>query len=575
MRIQQLLIPLLAAIFVAASSSPSVENTEEKLQTPFGTLIGFSGNGCDTWLGIPYAKPPVGELRFANTVPWDQPYDDNEWDATKRGAFCVQNKIGDSEDCLYLNIWRPTSNNAVSPEESREKENDSPLLPVMIFIHGGAFTTGSSVSSVPFPPIMEEYNGCHLSKEQNIIVASMNYRLGPFGFATFDDEEGKTAASNFGLRDQLSAIQWLQGHVSLFGGNPKAMTVFGESAGAMSVLAHLASPESHDLFQGAISQSGYPVAFSWNQGINVTREFSNQAGCRNLDPSSLRFCLRTKSVKELTKAAGDSLDGTKWLLQTGWKPVVDGSFLPQHPLKLLQNKKESVPLLIGWNTDDSSLFLRLNYPIGFWFNYQYDTWLRKFTRTHNIETEFNSTDIQQVKNLYKDISSLKQNQKVTMIETDGSFFSGAKAAAQAYNNNDIFMYRFNQIPSCSSLKILAEGVYHTLELPFIFNTANQYFCNFDEKDEAVALRMRTMWANFAKYQNPSLRYDEQGNIPYSTAQDVMFPKYPDASQNLVFDGDGDYVENNYEDHYFSFWQEKIFNKFLLLDMGPPPEEEKE
>merc|ERR1712176_1314739 len=140
--------------------------------------------------------------------------------------------------------------------------------------------------------------------------------------------------------------------------------------------------------------------------------------------------------------AGNSLDGTKWLLQqTGWKPVVDGTFLHQHPLKLLSssqeesntNNKKKIPLFLGWNTDDSSLFLRLNYPIGFWFHYQFNNWLRKFTKTHNIETQLNDTDIVQVKNLYEHYTDttttnlFKHNKKVIRIETDASFMTGTKA----------------------------------------------------------------------------------------------------------------------------------------------------
>mmetsp|Transcript_9836 Transcript_9836/g.11221 ORF Transcript_9836/g.11221 Transcript_9836/m.11221 type:complete len:238 (+) Transcript_9836:1-714(+) len=158
---------------VVAEKNPTI-------QIPFGTLIGNTNdNGSDEYLGIPYAKEPI---RFANPIEWDEPYEDDERDATKRGAHCIQYKHnlidGSSEDCLFLNIWRPSSTTTQTED-----------LPVMVFIHGGAFISGSSMSSIPFPSILEDYSGRNLAQEQNIIVASMNYRVGVFGFAAFDDDD--------------------------------------------------------------------------------------------------------------------------------------------------------------------------------------------------------------------------------------------------------------------------------------------------------------------------------------------------------------------------------------------------
>mmetsp|Transcript_8355 Transcript_8355/g.9246 ORF Transcript_8355/g.9246 Transcript_8355/m.9246 type:complete len:586 (+) Transcript_8355:1-1758(+) len=548
---------------VVAEKNPTI-------QIPFGTLIGNTNdNGSDEYLGIPYAKEPI---RFANPIEWDEPYEDDERDATKRGAHCIQYKHnlidGSSEDCLFLNIWRPSSTTTQTED-----------LPVMVFIHGGAFISGSSMSSIPFPSILEDYSGRNLAQEQNIIVASMNYRVGVFGFAAFDDDDDDSSSrSNFGLKDQRMAIEWLYNYIPYFGGNPKSITIFGESAGGMSVLAHVAS--NNNLIQGAIVQSGYPIAFSWDQAIDVTRQYSDKVGCKTED---IRSCLRTVSVRGLLRA--NSLKPTKWVQQqNNWKPVVDGQFLSEHPLKLLsETNNNNIPLLIGWNTDDAALFVNINNLFGFVLPGSFSNWLKRFTRTHNIETQLNVREIQEVTDLYSDGKNDKD--KASTIATDGTFLCAAKAAAQAYNNNNnnnVFVYRFNQLPSCASLSFLAKDkVYHTLELPYVFNTSEEMSCTFDDdKDYAVGLRMRTMWSNFAKYQNPSLLPSDE-NIPYTTEIDTNFPEYTKENHtNLVFHGDGDYMDEiNYrEETYCSFWQDKIYSKLLNLDMGPPeetkPEEEK-
>lgn len=518
------------------------------VETPFGTLVGTHNiNACDVWLGVPYANPPIGDLRFAGTVAWNQIYDKGRWDATKSSAFCLQ-KAGGSEDCLYLNVWRPTTRNA------------DHSIPVMVFIHGGSFTSGSAINAAPgkMPDSMGLYDGCNLSKEQGVIVASMNYRLGPLGFAVFE-EEG--SAANFGLQDQRVAIQWLKDQVALFGGDPNAITIFGESAGAMSVLAHVASPKSKGLFRAAISESGYPIALSWVQGLDMTRQYATKVGCN--EQASLRSCLRSKTSKQLLKAAEDSIDPTQFLVQTGWNPVVDGSELPQHPLKALSSNDDPdpIPLLIGTNTDEANMFLYQNYRFGMKFG-QFENWLQHFTNNHNVETKFNSTLIKEANALYANIKGKRS--RASAIGTDGSFLCGTQAIAQAYQRADVFVYRFNHRPACFPLNImLGPGISHTLELLFVFGNPDHWFCKFDTVDAAVGLRIRTMWANFAKSRNPS----EPGIFPNATIP--IFPQYTNHDRrDLVIQGDGDGMESKYRDTYCEFWQDKIFNKLIIHHMGP-------
>ena len=228
---------LASVVLVAASSAPQVK-------TRLGTVEGKDDGKVKAFLGIPYAAPPVGDLR------WKAPAPATKWTGVKKatefGFHCMQGKVfgdmvfhdpGGSEDCLTLNVWVP------------DKHID-PKMPVMVWIYGGGFVAGTTSES--------RQEGSHLA-QQGVIVVSMNYRLGVFGFMVHPElakESGYNAAGNYGLLDQLAALKWVHDNIAAFGGDPENVTIFGESAGSFSVSAQMASPLAKGLFQKAIGESG-------------------------------------------------------------------------------------------------------------------------------------------------------------------------------------------------------------------------------------------------------------------------------------------------------------------------------
>uniref|UniRef100_A0A5K3FWS6 Carboxylic ester hydrolase n=2 Tax=Mesocestoides corti TaxID=53468 RepID=A0A5K3FWS6_MESCO len=327
-----------------------------------GTKWTVDGVEVDAYLGIPFAKPPIGDLRFAPPVEarlWK-----GERDATQRPNTCWQylfsgfdlanpaarvwiNNTGMSEDCLYLNVWVPAN----MPQDGKP-------LPVMVWIFGGGFFSGTSTLDV--------YDGKFLAAKEGVIVVSMQYRLGPFGFLYVDSE----VDGNMGLLDQRLALKWVQKHIAKFGGDPTKVTLFGESAGAASVTLQYLSPESRPLFQRMILQS----ASALNRWALSTKSVAHDAGLAFIKTSN---CFKNgknlkRAVKCLKKLPAEtlfdrlyelsvastarrqkrlsSLSPAQWpatfltsaaqYFEVIMRPVLDGKFLPDCPTTLLKSIQE-------------------------------------------------------------------------------------------------------------------------------------------------------------------------------------------------------------------------------------------
>uniref|UniRef100_A0A8C0VXY6 Carboxylic ester hydrolase n=1 Tax=Castor canadensis TaxID=51338 RepID=A0A8C0VXY6_CASCN len=291
-----------------------------------GSLVHVKGTdvGVHTFLGIPFAKPPLGSLRFAPpkpAAPWS-----GVRNGTSHPARCLQNSdimnmdslkqlkqtlppVSMSEDCLYLSIY--------SPAYAHEGSN----LPVMVWIHGGALVAGMASS----------YDGSILAATENVVVVAIQYRLGVLGFFSTGDQH---ASGNWGYLDQVAALRWVQKNIAHFGGNPAQVTIFGESAGGTSVSSHVVSPMSKGLFHGAIMESGVALLPDL---ISSSSEVVYTSLCLHGGP------LEKVSVLELMK-------GSKVVMHT---PLVDGAFLPRHPQELLVSADfQPVPSIIGVNTDE-------------------------------------------------------------------------------------------------------------------------------------------------------------------------------------------------------------------------------
>ena len=311
-----------------------------------GQISGLKQDGTWTYLGIPYAKPPVGNLR------WKPPEPPQPWSGTREcinfGPSCPQapsdEQVGrTSEDCLYLNVWTPA-------------KSTSDKLPVMVWIHGGAFAEGSG--SEPL------YNGHNLSK-QGVVVVTINYRLGPLGFLAYpalSKESPHGVSGNYGLMDQVQALKWVKKNIAAFGGNPANVTIFGESAGAMSVDILLAIPQSKGLFNRAIAESGPQWHFGFLPPLSDLREaektggqLATALGCSSAaDPLA---AMRAKTSDEVITAWGWTEQKISPPTGPQFFPVVDGWLLPGQLTTLLkEGKQHDVPIIIGSNKDDGTVF---------------------------------------------------------------------------------------------------------------------------------------------------------------------------------------------------------------------------
>lgn len=324
--LQPVLAVLIAGLFVTTSSGQVVETQNGPVEG------GTAAEQIAVFKGIPYAAPPVGELR------WRPPQPVADWEgvrsADRFGPRCMQPRLygdqifrsaGMSEDCLYLNVWTPEASSTAD-------------LPVLVYFYGGGFVTGDG--SEP------RYDGASMA-EEGIVVVTMNYRLGVFGFMAHPElttESSRNASGNYGLLDQARALQWVQENIDAFGGDPDRVTIAGESAGSISVSAHMASPVSAGRFQGAIGESGAllgtlppgPLGPAEERGA----EFADQVGAGSLEE------LRAISSTRLHELA-QKPDVPRFGL------TVDGHFFDRAPDEVYAaGEQADVPLLLGWNSEE-------------------------------------------------------------------------------------------------------------------------------------------------------------------------------------------------------------------------------
>jgi para-nitrobenzyl esterase len=329
----------MAALALGVSTMASADPL--KVKTDQGKVQGKTINDgkVRAFLGLPYAAPPVGDLR------WKAPEPVAKWkdtrDATKFGAHCAQGRVfddmvfqdsGPSEDCLFLNVYVPAN------------ATDKSKLPVMFWIHGGGYAGGAS--SEP------RHNGDFLPLK-GVVLVTINYRLGVFGFLVTDElaKEANGSAGNYGLMDMVAALQWVNANIKNFGGDPGNVTIFGESAGSFAVSTLMASPMAQGLFHRAIGESGAAFPSGINLGGETVAERAKTDGAwvDSIGAKSLKD-LRAMPTEQLLEAAKKK--GT-----TGFAPVIDGRLITEPiPDTYAAGKQAHVPLLAGWNADEGSFF---------------------------------------------------------------------------------------------------------------------------------------------------------------------------------------------------------------------------
>lgn len=314
------------------------ESTQPVVRTPYGDVRGsYEGDGIAVFRGIPYAAPPFGPRRFRPPVPptpWDGVRDAGAFGPTapqppysEAFARLLSDPVVPGDDCLNLNVW--------TPEPGRGAR-----LPVMVWIHGGALTRGSSAVPV--------YDG-HAFARDGVVLVSVNYRLGVEGYGLFPD-----TPPNPGLRDQLAALEWVRASIGAFGGDPDRVTVFGQSAGAISIGALLASPRAQGLFRRAVLQSGPPEASDREKVRRMVRRMATRlkipATAEAFAAVDRELLLRTQG--EVGRLSSPVLGGPAFGI------VVDGDLVPRDPLEaLVEGAAADVDLLLGWTRDEYRLWL--------------------------------------------------------------------------------------------------------------------------------------------------------------------------------------------------------------------------
>lgn len=307
----------------------------DRVKTANGVIegAGRQSSGVRMFKGIPYAQPPVGDLR------WKAPQSVKNWPdvrpAVQFGPQCMQHRVfsdmnfrsnGVSEDCLYLNVWTPAAKN-------------NERLPVLVYFYGGGFVAGDGSEF--------RYDGESMAAK-GIVVVTLNYRLGVYGFLAHPEltkESPHHASGNYGLLDQSAAIAWVSRNIAAFGGDPKKITIGGESAGSISVSAQMASPLSKNLIHGAIGESGSALAKTSTVPLDQAEQNGEKfaAGLKATSLTELR-ALSTEQLQEATK-------NRQWRFPL----TVDGYFLPEPPAAIYAAGKQArVPLLVGWNSEESS-----------------------------------------------------------------------------------------------------------------------------------------------------------------------------------------------------------------------------
>ncbi|KAM5134236.1 cocaine esterase-like [Callospermophilus lateralis] len=460
-----------------------------------GSLIHVKGTdaGVHTFLGIPFAKPPLGPLRFAAPVP-PEPWSGVR-DGTSHPAMCLQNAdamniealnlgiinlppMPMSEDCLYLSIY--------APAHAREGSN----LPVMVWIHGGALVMGSASMC----------DGSILAAIENVLVVTVQYRLGVLGFFSTGDQH---ATGNWGYLDQVAALRWVQQNIAHFGGNPDRVTIFGQSAGGTSVSSLVVSPMSQGLFHGAIMESGVALlpGLITSSSKDVSTMVANLSACGQVESEALVSCLRGKSEQEML-----AITKTFSVIPA----VVDGAFLPRHPQELLASADfQPVPSIIGVNNDEYGWVITMGVsPPEIQKEIDRETKRTFLQRTSAEMMKLPAECADLLMEEYMGDNKDPHTLQLQFQEMMADFFFVMPALQVAHDQSShapVYFYEFQHRPSIyKNIKPPHVKADHGDEIIFVFGShINGIRVELTEEEKLLNRRMMKYWANFARNGNPN------------------------------------------------------------------------
>lgn len=460
-----------------------------------GLVLG-EANDIHLYRGIPFATPPVKELR------WKTPQPPKAWDGVREcytfGAAAPQKVVPllstfagmgldapMSEDCLYLNVWAPTA-------------REHGPLPVMVWIHGGGYTMGAGSQRL--------YEATDLARRGAVIV-SINYRLGPFGFLAHpqlsaENEHG--VSGNYGILDQIEALRWVQRNIAAFGGDPNRVTIFGESAGGGSVFSLLSSPLAKGLFHRAIAQSGPALNFAHLKKTHYGFQSAEDAGveyatsCGAPAGEGQLAALRAMNSDQLLKTA-PSLEGggartfTMRANMLKQAPVVDGYVLPDDVMTILtEGRQNPVPLIVGANKDEASIFsLVAVMPKGV---EELKAALEKNMGVQLAEEMFE---------IYPTKTASDVRRTVTELMGDFIFVAPARfvASSMRHAKAPAYMYHFAHPPAGVTGRSF--GAHHGAEVAYVLGNLELAGSDVTPNDEEIASALANYWVQFAATGNPN------------------------------------------------------------------------
>src|SRR5208282_1316518 len=454
--------------------------TAETLSVESGALVvpAAGAHGVRVYKGIPYAAPPVGPLR------WRPPQPVLPWDSVRSTSAFGPNSLqgivfddidplacGVSEDCLYLNVWTPAE-----PQRSEK-------LPVMVWIHGGGFGVGAG--SEP------RYNGTRLAA-RGIVVVTLNHRLNALGFLAHPQltaESEHRASGNYGVLDLVAALQWVRRNIAAFGGDPDEVTIAGESAGSEAVSALMASPLAKGLFARAIGESGAMFATPSRTPAPLERaEAAGLAFMRKVGAKTLAELRAAPAAAILAAAPG-----------LGYRPIVDGFFLPKPPAEIFRAGEQSdVPLMAGWNNDEGFNFTLLQ---GDDAKRPYPDLVRRIFGARTDEAlrwyPGGSPDLDKA-------SARALGGDLTIIHSTWSWIEAQKAHGRA----EIFRFRFGRAPLTpqgwfGERDSRDAGAFHAGEILYVFDNLDAFPWLIEDSDRALAKLASSYWINFVKTGDPN------------------------------------------------------------------------
>ncbi len=475
--------------------SNTIENTPTVAcvtTAPAGTFRGLVREGVRSWRGIRYAEAPTGDRRWRDPVAAATA--DCEVDATAFGPACPQVRtpaiaLGDDavldEDCLSLNVWAPGTDTAAA-------------RPVMVWIHGGAYTFGASSQQM--------YDATSIVDRGDVVVVTVNYRLAAFGFL---DLSGLLPDGGFdrnlALKDVLLALRWVQGNIAAFGGDPGRVTVFGESAGGGLVTTLLATPSAAGLFHRAIAQSSPASSmYGVDRARDVAERFTRELGIDTTDAAAAAAALRAASADRLV-AAGmavyaqvpDEAPGT-----LAFAPIVDGELLPEAPATVLhEGRGLPVPLIIGTNKDEASLFKFMKSPL---IPITEERIMKMFTDMAADNPTVELPSVAQVQTAYENV---RHNMVGLGVARDIGFRMPTLWIAEGHSRvADVWLYRFDH--ATPFLRLIGLGATHGSELAYLWGSFSSgpkdltFRLGGKRSGEEISVRMQDRWTAFAHGRTP-------------------------------------------------------------------------